>query len=180
MNKSSLRINTIISTCTLFLFCFIYGNAQERGIHELKSNTKVTSKFSSKSAKGNKKNDIERDRFYDLAFKLQPTIYINNSLVTTKNNKKPPIKIKMSDVNSFGKLEELAIKHKDIALIYLTLYKNSDLNSILDLSSINGFDNLKYVYVRCLFDCDDSQIKKFVKTATNSSIRVFYKTQTPS
>ena len=50
------------------------------------------------------------------------------------------------------------------------------MNSSIDLTESNEqLQNLKYVFIRCDFNCTDQQINKFIKV--NSDARVFFTTE---
>tara|TARA_R110000868_G_scaffold299242_1_gene559465 strand:+ start:12654 stop:13178 length:525 start_codon:yes stop_codon:yes gene_type:complete len=170
------------STVSLYIFLLIFstapffGNkliAQEKGIYELTNNDTFKK---SKKVKGNSNND--RESFYDLAFKMHPTHYFKDSALKSVYNSGDPVKLTFEDTKSFNLLKNTNTKQNEVELITVLLNNSSDLNDSIDLSENVELKKLKYVFVKCNFNCSADQIKKFVKT--NSDIRIFYSSQDPS
>lgn len=165
-----------ISLRLFFIFGFLipfntYG--QERGVFELET------KKNEVSAKNNSKRlDTKNDRkqFYNLAFKLHPTIYLDNN---SKNTVNRPLKLHASNLQYLSKIKQLEI-NKSIELITITVTSENELNSKLDFSILNKLKSLKYVYIKLMFNCNIESIKKFIGKNLNSKIRVFYKNEIPS
>jgi hypothetical protein len=108
-----------------------------------------------------------------------PTIYIENSSIINVTGDVSPIVLKLLDATSFSLLQDNNSLYNNVEVITITLNRASDLNNRLDVSSINGFRSLKYIYVKCLFECTDQQIRSFLLNA-DSVTTVFYKVVNPS
>lgn len=172
-NKSTLAFYTFLFSLCILLFSSSELVAQENDIYEVNA-TNTLSKTSSK-----KENPKDRESFYDLAFKLHTTSYVeNNSIRKSNKNSTSVSKLTFNDVSSFNVLKQTNQDFNDVELITIVLKSANDLNNKIDLTEINGFDNLKYVYIKCQFNCSEQQIKGFV--TSNGTVRVFYKTEIPS
>ncbi|AUP77205.1 hypothetical protein C1H87_00115 [Flavivirga eckloniae] len=147
----------------------LYSNntlAQEHGIYELVNNQIVQ--------KSNNRND-----FYNLSKKLHPTHYFENNTLKNKYGEGAPVRISLKGTNGFSLLNQQNSNYNGVKLITITLKNESDLNTPLDLSNTQGFPQLQYIYIKCLFSCTASQIERFVKNP-NDSIRIFYTSVRPS
>ncbi|MBP0902302.1 hypothetical protein ACFSKN_01630 [Mariniflexile gromovii] len=172
-NKSIITSCIFLFSICIFLFSYNKLSAQENGIFELNENN-TFSKVTSKNTKANDRAD-----FYDLTYKLQPTFYVNNRTIKENNNYSNKVtKLTFNDLKSFDVLYRNNSAFNDIELITITLKKVEDLNNKLDLTNIQGFGNLKFIYIKCYFKCSEQQIKDFIKS--NSNVRVFYKNEIPS
>lgn len=166
-NISALFLNIFLFVC-LFILPVNNVSAQENGIYELKKNTT----FYKASAKKSK----DRQEFYKLSQRLHTTAYISNNSVRNTYGEGKVQKITFSDSKSFGLLN--SNNYGDVELITVTLNNPSDLNNKLDLTSNNNLGKLKYVFIKCYFKCTTSQIENFI--TSDSNIRVFYRTESPS
>jgi hypothetical protein len=113
-----------------------------------------------------------RDGFNQLVRNLHPTVYITNGAVKTTYGDSTPIKMTLKDANSINALSSLGVQYPNIELLTITAKSVSDLNSSLDLSSMTSFNNLKYVFLKCKFTCDEALLNQFINA--NSSTRIFY------
>jgi hypothetical protein len=168
-------MKTLVSKCSslfvLLLCCSFYCTAQSSTqnnsvIQEIKLNAK---NYNSNTA-----------HFKDLAFKLHPTTYVDNQ----KINKilEPELasrKLVINDYKSLQALERLNFNSEQIELIYITLNTAKELSALASLSNLSSYKNLKYIFIKCCFNSNPSEILKFV-TIDSNNIRVFYKTEIPS
>lgn len=172
-NKLSLSFYTFLVSIFVVLIPCNEIIAQEKGIYELKENS-MLSKDSSKKSK-----TPDRAGFYDLAFKAHPTSYaFNNNLKSPVESTVNISKLTFNDTKSFGLLNNNNKNFNNVELITITLKSVDDLNNKLILTEYSNFGNLKYVYIKCFFDCTEQQIKEFISPDTN--VRVFYKIEIPS
>ena len=171
-NKSALTFYTFLFVCFLTLLTIGKASAQEHGIFEL-TNDDELSKVKIKKYKEN-----SRGKFYKLSQNLHTTAYISNNTVKKIYGKGDIKKITFNDSKSFGLLNNK--KYGSVELITIKVDKASDLVNKLDLTTNNELSSLKYIFIRCNFKCKKQQIKKFIKAKSNSNIRVFYRTETPS
>jgi len=170
INKSTFAFYTF-----LFSVCISFSSltAQENAIYEVSDGSSM-SKSSSKKVTQNDRAD-----FYELAFKLHATTYVENNIIKKSSNSEASVsKLTFKDAKSFNVLNQSIKDFNDVELITIILKNENDLNNKLELTQDNGFGNLKYIYIKCYFKCNEQQIRGFV--TSDASIRVFYKTETPS
>ncbi|MDO5971498.1 hypothetical protein Q4Q35_16955 [Flavivirga aquimarina] len=166
---------TLIISNFLFMLCIslLYTNktfAQEHGIYEL-----VKNEVSQKKSNTNK----DRSDFYNLSKKLHATHYFEQNKLKHRYGESAPVKISLESMNSFSLLNQNNSNYKGVKLITITLKNESELDTPIDLSNIEGFPKLQYIYIKCLFKCTANQIERFVK-APNDRIRIFYISVRPS
>lgn len=167
-NKFTSAFCTLILACCFSLTSINNVIAQENGIYELTEDNQ-----SSKQITNKKGNNKDRKDFYNFYEKLHSTFYYENNKLKNKYGKGSPLKLTIEDANSFDSLYQNDSKHNKVRLITITLKNQSDLNKTFDLTKIKGFSKLKYIYVKCLFNCNSNQVKKFIKRE-NHKVRVFY------
>lgn len=183
-----MKSKTTITSYVLYLFTLLLvlsvnkTIAQDKGIFEL-SNSEASSstvkRSFSKTKRSKTSTNSNRNDFYELAFKLHPTAYLNKKHIKKSGNSKTIVKVNMKGASGINKLNNLDSR-SNIEMFDITLASRNDLNSKLDLTTISGFNNLKYIYIKCYFECSASDISNFIKINPNSNVRVFYKTETPS
>ncbi len=171
-NKSPLTFCTFLVACCLTLFTISNISAQENGIYELNDNNVVS------RAKVKKHKDNNRSKFYNLAQKLHTTAYIKNNTVNKVYGEGEIKKITFSDSKSFNLLNKK--NYSSLELITIKINKVNDLNNILDLTTNEKLNKLKYVFIKCDFKCTKKQIKTFIKVKKDSKIRIFYRTKSAS
>jgi hypothetical protein len=171
--RSTLKFR--VSLLVLFLCFFSSYNilAQENGIYELDS--QITN-----NQKNDKTKKDNRANFYDLAFNMHPTHYRKDKKLKQVYGNGVAKKLTFEDLISAKFInEDLSTNYTDVELITIKLLNVSDLNNTIDLTNQNQkLKKLKYVFIKCNFDCNNEQIKKFIKV--NPNIRVFYKTDKAS
>ncbi len=107
-----------------------------------------------------------------------PTLYVKNNSVLNQTGSYNPMVLKLEDVNSYGFLNYNNVLFKDVQVITINLKNQSDMLQVFDASEIKGFNKLKYIYVKCYFECSEIQIRNFV-TNIDSEIVIFYKIVNP-
>lgn len=186
------KITFLSSNLVAFLFVTFFfvskGIAQEVKIYELfENNTKFskvqavksTLKTGTTSAKSQNYTE-DLNNFYELNYKLKPTIYIENNTIVQVPNNETPIKIKLDDVKSFNVLKANNTLFKTVELIVIDVKNLGELNTSFDISSLQDFSSLKYVFVQCnQFSSSVSQMQKFVLN-TGANITVYFMTVNPS
>lgn len=166
-NKSALTFYTFLIVCFISILSIGKVSAQENGIYELNNKTFSKSKVSSSN---------DRVEFYNLSQNLHSTAYINNNAVSKIYGEGKIQRITLGDSKSFSLLNKA--DYDNVELITITLNSVNDLNNTLDLTSNKNLGKLKYIFIKCYFKCTASQIEKFI--ISNSNLRIFYKTETPS
>ncbi len=157
--------------CYIYIFCvlaFFYNTtkmeAQNSTIYELQ----------------NQNYGADRTHFYDLAFKLHPTIYFQGITQKTLDANKPPLKINLNGATALKHLSATNYDASHVELVYISLNTPQDLNANLDLSYITKFKNLKYIFIKCCFKTNLADIERFIKVKPDTNIRIFYKIEIPS
>ncbi|MCX7547990.1 hypothetical protein OS188_08490 [Xanthomarina sp. F1114] len=110
---------------------------------------------------------------------LNPSVYIENARVINNTGGDSPKVIKLLDGNSVSAIEGANPQYNQVELITIILRRPSDLNTRFDLSRLNGFSSLKYIYIKSLFECTEQQINNYLLNA-ESVTTVFYKVVNPS
>jgi hypothetical protein len=159
----------------IFFICFISAEnitAQEKNIYEISINPISEKKLKSK------KSSNDRQDFYNLAFNLATTVYIENNLEKNLYGKGAILKINMLDTSSFEFLKKNDSNYKTAELLIINVNSIAELNNSFDLTELTKLNHLKYVYIKCSFKCQKHDIENFVKV--NPSVRVFYNAEKPS
>ncbi|WP_188653716.1 hypothetical protein [Yeosuana aromativorans] len=158
----------------LFLFIALslfFGNnlmAQENGIYEVTQKGKSDKEY----GKGANKMNNDRTEFYNLAFNLHPTYYFENNFLKTSYDSGNLSKLTFEDAKSSNIVKNEDPKYDQVELITIALENISDLKNSIDLSKDKNLKKLKYVYIKCYFNCSEDDIKKFIQTDKN--VRIFY------
>ncbi|MWW23422.1 hypothetical protein [Algibacter lectus] len=174
-NNLSNLLKSLTLFCAVVLLFNYESNAQENGIYELNA----SSQFSRATASKSKTSDT-RTEFYNLSQKLHPTAYLANNKLKNTYGDDDVVKLTLDDVASLNLIKQDKGNFDNVELITITLKSIADLSTPITLSNDSGLSKLKYVYIRCYFDCNNEQIKSFVKNISNSNVRVFYTSVRPS
>lgn len=169
-NNSTFPFYSLLLIFCISMLSFYKLAAQEHNIFEIQPDNNLTKSIS--------KKDNNRKRFYDLAFNLHSTHYIENNALKSTYDSGNPIKMTFEDSKSFNWLKNKNAKKDSLELITITLNDSNDLNNKLDLSDKNDFKNLKYVFIKCNFNCSNNDIENFIKV--KNGVRIFYTIQKPS
>ncbi|WP_042501222.1 hypothetical protein [Algibacter lectus] len=174
-NNLSNLLKSLTLFCAVVLLFNYESNAQENGIYELNA----SSQFSRATASKSKTSDT-RTEFYNLSQKLHPTAYLANNKLKNTYGDGDVVKLTLDDVGSLNLIKQDKGNFDNVELITITLKSIADLSTPITLSNDSGLSKLKYLYIRCYFDCNNEQIKSFVKNISNSNVRVFYTSVRPS
>lgn len=117
-------------------------------------------------------------RFLSLIYDLHPTIFINNNTIKNISGVKQPVCL-IIDPSSFNFLSNRNDNFSKIEVISINIKTKSDLNQSLDLSKINGFNKLKYIYVSSAIDISSRDIESFIKNS-NDRVTIYCKKITQS
>lgn len=166
-NKSSFAL-----CCLLLALLISVGkiNAQENNIFEINDSNSLS--------KSTNKKDNDRDEFYKLAFNMHTTAYLKDNTIKTIYGDGAIKKVTIQDLNSFNILTSNTSKFKDVVLINIFIKSLNELNNHKDISNLTELQKLKYVFIRCSFECNKEDIQNFIKT--NPNVRVFYNADKPS
>lgn len=184
--KKTTIINCVLILTFVFSLITLKGYAQEVKIYELFENVQPNpvakagkTVLSSKTAVNTSYSE-DLKSFYELNYKLKPTVYIqNNSIVQVPANK-DAIKVQLEDTKSFNILKSNNPNFETVELIVVNVASIAELNNSFDVSSLQGFNSLKYIYVQCnQFKTSVNQIQNFVINA-GTSVTVYFMTTNPS
>ena len=123
-------------------------------------------------------SDITRsevEEIQKLVYDLNPTIFISNAGSKIFGNE-APVNAE-TGVNNFQALTATNPDFNEVKLLKLKIEKPADLNSSLDLNSLSSFQNLKYVFVECTFECNLTRIKNMFSNVEN--VMILYIIATP-
>lgn len=163
--------------CCFFITSINLSFSQEQDIYEVTVND--LNNKSSKQAKNNKESD--RSEFYNLSQNLHTVEYYHNNKLSNKHGNETLVKINIEDIQSLNVLFQNKGKFKNVKLITIVLNSQSDFNTLLDLSEIKDFSELKYLYIKCNFNCNEQDLKRFIKTSNSENkVRIFYTIVSPS
>jgi len=138
---------------------FFAVNAQKATAFEL--NEYLSQTANNKSSIKLKSNQQTSTPLQVLAYDLVSTVIIENGKINVFGEQ-PPIKAELF-YNSFQTLLTSNTLFNNVELLVIKLDSEDQLNSSLDFSKIMGFNNLKYVYFLCPFNCSKSQIENVAK-----------------
>lgn len=171
-NKITFKSLNLFSVCLIAFMWLNVVNAQDAKVYELFENdfqmnavqSKVQSKSAALKSNANSKEvtNISLQDFLELNNNLKPTVYIDNNSVKNITGVGNPLKVKYNNTQPFHKLNEESSLFNSVELITINLKTSSDLKNEFDLSKVNQFQKLKYVFIKCYFDCSVNQIKQFV------------------
>ena len=173
-NKSSAIDNVVRLIVKSVIFTLLFVSIG------LNTNAQIVFEFSSKlaamKASGNLTAVNEAAHINSLVTDMQPTVYVSD--VVNASGVSLPVR---ADVKA-GAVSNLSIANPlfaQVELITIRINSQADLSTTIDLSSIQGFTNLKYVRLLCSFNCTAVQLGAIV-TGNNTGIVVFYSISIPS
>ena len=165
-NNATSSFHILLLVLLISLVSVAESFAQEFDIYEI--STSNTSKTNIKNGKNE-----NRDRFYDLALNLQPTHYIENNRLKTVYGSVDPIAMTLEDFKSFDWVKNNKESKKgSIEILIIQLENTIDLQNSIDISEDKDFKNLKYVFIKCKFNCAQNDIQNFIKV--DSKVRIFF------
>lgn len=129
-------------------------------------------------APGNYSNEIsknEAEEISALVYDLHPTIFIGNSGIKILGDE-APVKAELTAGN-FQRLSTSNPGYNNVKLLKLKVENEADFNASFDLSNLEGFENLKYVFVECTFECSATRIENMFSNVGN--VKVLYIISTP-
>ncbi|WP_010229356.1 hypothetical protein [Gillisia marina] len=144
---------TLALFISLLSFCAV--DAQNTTAFELDEYISQTS--NNKSSLKTKSSQPLSTPLQVLAYNLVSTVVIENSEIKVFGEQ-PPLKAELL-YNSFNILSTSNAQFNKVELLVIKLDSEDQLNTSLDFSKIQGFNNLKYVYFLCPFNCSKSKIE---------------------
>lgn len=185
--KTNLFRSHLVLIFVLSLILVNTGKAQEIKIYELFDNNSQTSTAplskSGKTAKAAVANSTYTDdlnKFNDLNYSLKPTIYIQNNSIVNVTENEIPLKVKLEDAQSFNIIKSNNPLFQTVELMVINIENSSDLNNGFDVSALQSFSSLKYIYIQCQeFNSSVDQIQRFI-TNPRPEITIYFMTLNPS
>jgi hypothetical protein len=163
LNIQSYVLHRIV--LVIFILFLVVFNSQSQQLQEL---GKMLSTMTDNSEVG---------RIESLISDLQPSVYINNDEVKAFGDASPVCA--NVEASALAQLSLINPLFSSVELITIRIDKASDLSATIDLSTLTGFTNLKYVHILCTINCTASQLSNIVK-GSNAGIVIFYQISIPS
>jgi hypothetical protein len=116
-------------------------------------------------------------KLQSLIYDLQPSVTIQDNVLSTYS--RAPFVCVDTDLSSVTKLTESNPLFNQAELLTIRINNQNELNAVPDISKLQGFTNLKYVYFLCTFECTAAQINKVIKV-TDTKILFFYLISIPA
>lgn len=183
-----MKSTTVISLMKYFILgCFLvlsinHLSAQSSNIYELTEqdfqDTSISKKVAKSSRSAKSTNDF-RQGFFDLKKGLKPTMYVDKNKIKKVTGGVSPLILKYQNSSSLEALKGNSSRIKNVELLTIKIKNQSEFNNRFDFSSINGFDNLKYIYIQCSFKCTANDISSFILNA-DPKVIIFYMVSNPS
>ncbi|UNY98525.1 hypothetical protein MQE36_15770 [Zhouia spongiae] len=129
------------------------GTAQESRIYKFERTSEA--RLGSASVPG-------EERVSELAFQLQPCIYIENNNIKKVSGYRRPVVIKMSNSNSYNLLASPDSRFRNVELLKIDIENRSELRNTIDMSKLTGLRGLKYLFIDCSFEVSEYDIKRYV------------------
>ncbi|WP_299525936.1 hypothetical protein [uncultured Lutibacter sp.] len=170
--------NIVLTVFSLFIFNIIIG--QNSNLIQVSESDFETGQLNRKSEKGSvvlsRSNNVEKNnnqRFFEIANAKVPTMYVDKGNVRKVSEGNKPIKLKSNDLQLNSLLNSKNEMFESVELIIVKLNQQSDLNKSINVSKLTEFKKLKYIFVKCNFECSSSQIQQVILN-TNQDIIVYY------
>lgn len=147
--------------------------AQENLIHQITSRDQTSQPQLRKTSNTRLKHtssitEVPEDLLYD----LNSAVYIkDNTIIHIEGN--APLAVKLLDTKSYEFLTKRNELYHQVELITLNLDTREDLNTIFNIGAIRGFDNLRYIYLKCQFPINENEIRRLLQHA-DPEVTFFY------
>ncbi|MCF4101437.1 hypothetical protein L1I30_07155 [Gillisia sp. M10.2A] len=145
----------------LGVFTIVTSNLQAQNSTAFELNEYLSVNATNKSSLNLKSKEATSTPLQVLAYDLVPTVYIENGDIKVFDEQNP-VKAEVT-INSFQLLSSSNKLFKSVELLVIKLDSESQISSSLDFSKLSGFDNLKFVYFLCPFNCSKSQIENIAQ-----------------
>lgn len=144
--------------------------SQNNPIHNLSDRESVFAKENHTALRG---STATTEHPYDLLYDLNATVYAKDNAILNVEGVGAPVVLKFLDTQSFKLASTANTLHDQVELITINLKSANDLRSPFQLNAIQGFNNLKYIYLKCEFAISENQIRTFLQNA-DPKIVFFY------
>lgn len=118
----------------------------------------------------NTTKDSDQIRLKDLVYEVQSSVYFQNNEAKTYGS--APVSL-YTDFIGFNQLSQANFQKATIELITIRIDTPSAITRTINLSSLTGFTNLKYIYILTTFPCTLDQISKVVSLSGSNYIVVY-------
>ena len=160
---------SICITC-LFVFVSYVVTAQE--------NSKII-EFSQLSpentSKQNQASNIDAKKVKSLIVDLHPSVYLENGEINFYSQKPTTAFL---DLKAMASPIKRDAKFESVEFVSIRIDQRNAISGI-DLSKLEVFPNLKYIFFACSTDCNESQIKNKL-TGLNNDYIIVYKSENQS
>ncbi len=184
MNKADSK--TVILKVSFFSLLFLLLHvtyAQNEKIYELFENETLqnrTTTNQSKTSLSNKNTyNSNLNEFYQLHNNVHPTVYVAGNSVKNRAGKLKPLKLTAEDVVALTSLNRSNALYSSVQLLTIKLENPSDLNRVLDLSKLQGFTNLEFVFIQSPFKISVNQIRNFILNP-GPNVTIYFMNVNPS
>ncbi|TXE06500.1 hypothetical protein ES711_13380 [Gelidibacter salicanalis] len=147
--------------------------SQDNVIHNLTGNSDRF--ISSDVVVGNRSSQATADLPSDLLYELNATVYVKNNTLSKVKGKAHPLVLKFKDAQSFNVVSKRSALFNTVEMIKIDLASENDLRTPFNMAALRGFNNLKYVYLKCEFPATEAQIRTFIQNADPKLI-IYYNT----
>jgi hypothetical protein len=163
----------IIARLSALALIILYSlNISAQGVQEL-SQALAPMKTSSSAT-----DQYNYARITSLVSGINPTVYINNSIIKTSSDASPVCAD--VDLNSLSGLVASNTLFNQVEMLKIRLDNDNLSQNILNLNNLPSFTNLKYVLFICSYDCDLRTIYSLYQPAAQGGISVFYQISIPN
>ncbi len=171
---------TLISLATFLIFSILTVEGQTTNFIKVTETDFEAVQLNGKNQNNNEiasrsniKEKNDNQRFFEIANKNVSVIYIDNDGVSKVFGEGNPIKLKLDDLQLQSLLKSTNNLFESIELIIVDLKRQTDLNKSINVSGLTEFKNLKYIFVKCYFECSGDQIRELILNS-NPNITVYY------
>jgi len=175
---TSLNLKIFLIVC-ISILSINYTVAQVGTVIQLTDGDFESAQLKHITTKSSLQEKDNSQRFFEIANELLPTIYVKNGSIRKVKGESNPVELKSDDfqLNSF--LSSNNKLFESIELITIKLKQQSDLRKSINTATLKEFKNLKFILIKCYFECSDTQIRSIVLN-TNPKITVYYIITNPS
>ena len=107
----------------------------------------------------------------NLVTKVQSSVYVKNGTVNSYGEKPKNL---FTDISSINQLGNLSMLKNNIEIVIISINTSAELNSIVNLSMLSSFKNLKYVYFVSKVAITNQNISNMISNY-NDRYSIFYK-----
>lgn len=163
--KSTYFIYSLFVSCLLILSVVVV-KAQDNSVIEI---MEVESFIASlESSESSKPEALQLD---NLLHNLNPSVYVEHENINIYGNR--PVNL-IVNISSLSELNNPDIPKNNIEIISIKIENTSNLNSIIDLSTLSNYYKLKYIYILSLVPVSEEDISNMILN-NDKEYSIFYK-----